>query len=205
MTPHDKKHLLIPVPMPIVTPRLILRPAQAGDGAALHAAKTETLAQLKIWMPWAKDGQTVDDDEITVREAMAKFILREDIMIFAFERDGGRLVAGTGLHRFNWEARHFEIGYWVRAAAQGQGYATEITNALVRYAFGALAAHRVHITHADGNGPSAAVIRKLGFVRDGVLRDAAYMPDKRHIDLHVYSRLNIDDLPPLDVRWGEGP
>ena len=198
----DKKHILIDVPMPIVTPRLLLRPPQAGDGAAIHATKAETMDELRPWMPWAREGTTPDDDEITAREAAAKFILREDIMLLGFERDGGRFVVGTGLHRFNWEAGDFEIGYWVRKSAHGRGYATEATNALIRYAFNALNATRVHITHAAGNAASEAVIRKLGFVADGVMRKRAFMPDKTHRDLHVYSRLDADGLPPLDLRWG---
>ncbi|MBU0800152.1 MAG: GNAT family N-acetyltransferase [Alphaproteobacteria bacterium] len=197
----DKKHILIPVPMPVVTPRLTIRAPQEGDGMAVHAAKVESMDDLRPWMPWARESGTVDDNEIVAREAAAKFILREDLMLFAFENSTGDFVAGTGLHRMNWDGGDFEIGYWVRTSAQGKGYATEITNALTRYAFGALNAARVHITHAAGNERSAAVIRKLGFVEDGVLRKRAFMPDNTHKDLHVYSRLDTDGLPELDVRW----
>ena len=197
-----EKHVLINVPMPITTPRLILRAAAAGDGPALNEAKRESLAELVKWMPWAKTPSTVDDDEAVARENAAKFILREDLMMLIFERDTGRLVGGTGLHRFDWGKRHFEIGYWIRTSAHGKGYATEVTNALLRFAFNELSAKRVEITHADGNDASAAVIRKLGFVKEGVMRAATQLPDGRLVDSHVYSRLNLDNLPALDVRWG---
>jgi RimJ/RimL family protein N-acetyltransferase len=197
-----KKPVLIDAPMPIITPRLLLRAAAPGDGAALNDAKRESLNELVKWMPWAKTPSTIDDDEAVARENAAKFILREDLMMLIFERDTGRLVGGTGLHRFDWDKRHFEIGYWVRTSAHGKGYATEATNALLRYAFNALSAKRVEITHADGNDASAAVIRKLGFVKEGVMREATQLPDGRLVDSHVYSRLNLDNLPALDVRWG---
>lgn len=197
-----KKTVLIDVPMPIITPRLLLRAAAPGDGAALNEAKRESLNELVRWMPWAKTPSTVDDDEATARENAAKFILREDLMMLIFERDTGRLVGGTGLHRFDWDKRHFEIGYWIRTSAHGKGYATESTNALLRFAFNALSAKRVEITHADGNDASAAVIRKLGFVKEGIMREATQLPDGRLVDSHVYSRLNLDNLPALDVRWG---
>ena len=198
------KPVLIDVPMPITTPRLILRAPAAGDGAAINDAKRESFADLNKWMPWAKAMSAVEDDEAVAREAAAKFILRDDLMMLIFERDTGRLIGGTGLHRFDWDKRHFEIGYWVRTSAHGQGYATEVTNALLRFAFNALSARRVEITHADGNEASAAVIRKLGFVKEGVRRQATQLPDGRLVDSHVYSRLNLDNLPALDVRWG-GP
>ncbi len=196
------KPVLIDVPMPILTPRLILRAPAAGDGAAINDAKAESFTDLNKWMPWAKTMSTVDEDEAVAREKYAKFILREDLMILIFERDTGRLVGGTGLHRFDWDKRHFEIGYWIRTSAHGKGYATEVTNALLRYAFNVLSAKRVEINHADGNEASAAVIRKLGFFKEGVLREATQLPDGRRVDTHVYSRLNLDNLPALDVRWG---
>ncbi len=197
-----KKTVLIDVPMPITTPRLILRAIAPGDGAAIHAAKMETWDDLHKWMLWAKVMTDEADAEAVAREAAAKFIMREDLMILAFEKDTGQLVVSTGLHRMDWDKRHFEIGYWVRKTAHGKGYATEATNALLRYAFNELAATRVEITHADGNDASAAVIRKLGFVKEGVLRKGTMLPDGTLVDQHVYSRLNLDNLPALDVRWG---
>lgn len=198
-----KNPILTDLPLPIVTPRLILRPAMPGDGAALHAAKEETWAQLNRWMPWAKDHGTPAAEEIVVRESYAKFIRREDMMLFAFEKDSGAFVAGTGLHDPDWDLRRFVIGYWVRESKQGRGYATELTNALLRYAFGPLAATRVSITHAAENHASAKVIAKCGFTREGILRQAALLPDGTARDLHVYSRLDLNGLPALAAGWGD--
>src|SRR5262249_39635309 len=108
------KHILTDIPMPILTPRLILRPAMPGDGAALHEAKTETYEDLAPWMPWAKKDEPAEESEIVVRRNYAKFILREDLMLLGFHRDTGEFVLGTGLHRFDFESGRFEIGYWVR-------------------------------------------------------------------------------------------
>src|SRR5690606_9969356 len=89
------------VPMPIVTPRLILRGAQPGDAEAVHEAKIDTWDIIHRWMPWAKEIGTPEDDEKVIRESRAKFTAREDFMMFGFERDTGRFVIGTGLHRFD--------------------------------------------------------------------------------------------------------
>lgn len=193
--------ILNDMPMPIETPRLILRNVLPGDGATLHEMKAETLQQLKKWMPWAKDDNTAEDDEIVARRNHARFILREDMMMLGFEKDGGRCVVSTGLHRFDWESRTFEIGYWVRASAQGRGYASEAANALARYAFGQLNARKVTICHAGGNDASRRIIEKLGFDKEGVFRQAEILPDGEITDRHWYARFNPEGLPDLKVTW----
>ncbi|MCB9963669.1 MAG: GNAT family N-acetyltransferase [Rhodospirillales bacterium] len=195
--------VLVDAPMPIITPRLILRPPQRGDGYILSDAKRVSWAELQQWMPWAQGdiaALSVEQEEILCRRKQADYLLREDIMLFAFERETNTLVASSGLHRMDWKTRIFEIGYWVRSDATGQGYATEITHALLRYAFNQLAANRVTICHDNENGASRRVIEKLGFVKegeaplDGVLHG-------RFRGTSYYARYDLSGLPPLDVRW----
>lgn len=198
-TPIDP--VLIDIPMPIKTPRLTLRPIMPNDGQKTHEAIVETYDQLKLWMPWAKTLETADATEANIRKAYADFILRNDMRLIAHENTTGKAVAFCGLHRFNWEARKFEIGYWVRASAQGNGYATEIANALTQYAFQALQANRVMIMHAKGNDRSRNVIEKLGFEREGIYRNDMVLNGEL-TDHYIYARLNAKNLPPLDIKWG---
>lgn len=203
MTVTDKdKQLLIDVPMPIVTPRLVLRPAQTRDGLALNEARMETWDMLSRWMPWAKGEHNADTCEIWARRKHAEFILRDNISLIGVEKETSIPVIWTGLHRFDWSKRHFQIGYWVRKSAQGHGYATETTNAIVRYAFNALGARRVEIDHAEGNDASRRVIEKLRFEREGIRKQHLEMPDGSFANTWCYARLNTDNLPPLDVTWG---
>jgi RimJ/RimL family protein N-acetyltransferase len=201
-----KDPILVDVPMPIRTPRLVLRPVRTGDGAAIHDMKVETWDQLREWMPWAATPEPPTDVlemEITARQAEARFIRREDLWLAGLEADTGRMIAMTGLHRMDWKVRSFEIGYWVRASAQGQGYATEIANALTRYAFAALQARRVAIGHAGGNERSRNVIRKLGYELEATRRRDKIMPDGRLMDSLDYVRFDMVGLPELEVRWNE--
>ncbi len=195
------KHILIDVPMPIYTPRLVIRPPAPGDGVETFKAKTESFNELSRWMPWAKKDDTLEDTEIILRENFAKFILREDMMLLGFHRENGELVIASGLHRFNWTIRRFEIGYWTRTKYHNNGYATETANALTRFAFNALAAKRVEIMHAEGNEASAAVPKKLGFTYEGRNDFDTALPDGTAVAKHVYARFNTDNLPPLEVTW----
>lgn len=193
--------ILIDIPMPIETPRLILRNISPGDGKAMFEAKSESFDELKKWMPWAKELGTVEDSEIVTRENHAKFLTREDLMILGFSKETGELIVSTGLHRINWNLRIFEIGYWVRTPYAGNGYATESTNALIQYAFNELSASKVTICHAGCNDASARVIEKLGFDKEGVFKREDVLPDGSIIDKHWYARFDTNGLPKLDVRW----
>jgi RimJ/RimL family protein N-acetyltransferase len=189
--------------MPIETPRLILRAPAPGYGRAVSEAVHETWDDLHRWMDWATDlaAETPENKEIFCRENAARFILREQLPLHGFEKSSGRFVLSTGYRDPHWRARSFEVGYWVRKSAQGKGYATEATNALLRYAFNVLSARRVWITHSEGNEPSRRIIEKLGFAKEGTARQAAWLPDGSMADSHRYARLDLADLPPLDVKW----
>ena len=146
---------------------------------------------------------TAEQQEVRTRQVMAKFILREELNLLGVEAAGGRPVVWCGLHSIDWKARLCETGYWVRKAAQGQGFATEATNALLRYAFGALGMRRVGISHAAGNEASRRVVAKLGFTPEGVQRAATPLPGGRIADRVCYARFDTVGLPSLEVRWGD--
>ena len=196
--------ILLDLPMPITTPRLILRPPKPGDGVELNAAIIETFEDLALWMPWARQKPTVDETEENVRRAHAQWNLRADLRIIIVDRVSGSFAGNTGLHRINWEIPRFEIGYWVRKKFAGQGYITEATNALTRYAFEELKARRVEIRCDPKNTKSISVMKRLGFEHEGTLRnDSVSVSTEEPRDTAIYSRLNTSGLPELEVKWSK--
>ena len=197
-----KDPILIDIPMPIITPRLMIRNVLPGDGAAMQEIRIESWDELCKWMPWTKDGVgTIDDAEKVIRENHAKYILREDMMMTAFNH-AGRLIGMCGLHRFDWEFRSFEIGYYVRTSDHNKGYATEIANALTQFAFAALDARRVIICAATDNDASRRVIEKLGYDLESLVKADAFLPDGSVTGHANYVRYDTIGLIPLDVKWG---
>jgi RimJ/RimL family protein N-acetyltransferase len=197
--------VLIELPMPIRTPRLLIRPKQAGDGAMTSEAVAETWDDLHQWMRWAENpgAFTAESLEIRNRQVMAGFLLRDVIELIGMEPATGRAVVWCGLHDIDWQARQCDTGYWVRKSAQRRGLATEAANAMVRYAFGALGMHRVGLTHSAGNEASRRIAEKLGFAPEGIQRAANLLPGGKFADRHCYGCLDAASLPALEVRWGE--
>jgi len=195
--------VLIDVPMPIRTPRLLIRPKQISDGTSTSAAVAETWDELHTWMRWAENREafTAESMEIRNRHVMASFILRESIELIGLEAATGEAVIWCGFHDIDWQGRQCDTGYWVRKSAQGRGFATEAANALVRYAFGALGMRRIGLTHSRGNEASRHIAEKLGFALEGVQRDANILPGGKTADRCCYARFDVDGLPHLDVNW----
>jgi RimJ/RimL family protein N-acetyltransferase len=194
----------VDIPMPIRTPRLLLRPKQTGDGALIAEAVAETWDDLHQWMSWAENlgDFTAETMETRTRQVMASFLRREVLELLGIEIATGQPVVWCGLHDIDWQARVCDTGYWVRKRAQGRGFAAEAANALIRYAFGALGMRRVGLTFSAGNEASRRIAEKLGFTQEGVLRSANPLPGGRVADRHCYARLDAVGLPDLEVRWG---
>src|SRR5207253_9733268 len=63
------------------------------------------------------------------------------------------------------------LTYCLNEASWGQGCATEAAGALLQWAFDTLDLNRVQAEADTRNAASARVLEKLGFVREGTLRE----------------------------------
>jgi RimJ/RimL family protein N-acetyltransferase len=149
---------------------VIARPFTDLDVAELHAAIQESREHLRPWLPWWNTHETPDDTRDFVRRSQAHWLLRESLGMGLFSREGGALLGGIGLHPGDWTVPSFEIGYWLRAGAEGHGYMSEAVRLLTRYAFEGLAAERVIIRCDARNVRSRSVPERLGYVQEGHMR-----------------------------------
>ena len=191
--------LLLDVPERLETERLVLRCPRPGDGPAVNVAVCESLEGLRPWMPWAKAAPSLDDSEAYCRRMHAKFLLREDLVLLIFERgsDGaaGPVLGAVGLHRIDWVARCFEIGYWRRKGLGGLGIVSEAVRGLARMAWDRLDARRLEIRMDEDNVPSRNVAERAGFTFEGLLRLNALAPDGSARSTRVYARVRGQEEP----------
>lgn len=192
--------VLIELPQRIESERIVLLAPRPGLGAEMALAVTQSLAHLRPWMPWAQEAPTAESAETVIRKMQADFIARTDLsyQIFARKPDGqaGRLLGGTGLHRMDWEVRSFEIGYWIRPEAQGQGLVSEAARMMEALAFETLQARRVVIRCDARNHKSRAVAGRCGFELEGVLRQDALGVDGVPRDTALYAKVRVVGDPP---------
>ena len=150
------------------TPRLLLRPFTEADTDNIFMLQSNARV-LRYWdaPPW------------TERTQAERFIVRCKQM--AEEGSGARLLiarSSDGLFigwcsLMNWdpEYRSAMLGYCLDEPAWGQGFATEAANALLTWAFNTLDLNRVQSEADTRNAASDRVLHKLGFLREGTLRE----------------------------------
>lgn len=183
---------LIPLYAQLEGERVIVRPFQPGDTAALRAAIEESRDRIRPWLPWAETHQSDDETRDRILRWQAARLLRDDINDGVWERATGRLLGGIGLHPRDWEHGRFEIGYWLRTSAEGHGYMAEAVRLVTDEAFAHLGANRIEIRCNALNTRSANVARRLGFVQEAHLRRHMLAPDGRPRDTLIFSLIPSD-------------
>ncbi len=100
----------------------------------------------------------------------------------------------VGLSGYRGDYRSASLGFCLTEAAWGHGYATEAATALLRWGFDHLDLNRVQAEADTRNVACARVLEKLGFVREGTLREDCVV-DGVVSDSWVYGLLERDWRP----------
>jgi ribosomal-protein-serine acetyltransferase len=162
-----------------------LRLLEESDARELHAVIEANRAYLARWMPWAA-GQTPQDTLAFIHRTREQLVDNNGFQTAVVENS--KIIGVVGFHGVRWDDRSTSIGYWLAESSQGRGIMTEAVRALVDHAFGVWQLHRVEIRAAVENARSRAVLQRLGFAQEGVLRDAERIGE-RYVDLVVYALL----------------
>lgn len=152
--------------------RLNLQRFTRRDSSTLDEAIRESLADLNQWLPWARLDYTTSDTTAFIRESIQAWKEERawDYSIRMIE-DPKRHVGNISFWTVSKLGKIAEIGYWVRSHQTSRGICTEAVDLLLEEAFNSLGYHKVVLRIAVGNDASDRVAEKLGFTREGVLRE----------------------------------
>src|SRR6185503_18944478 len=79
-----------------------------------------------------------------------------------FAKDDGRYVGNASLRPRPERQKDWEIGYYLKPAQWGNGFATEIASRLVRYGFEIAGLDKIYATVDEENAASIHVLEKCG-------------------------------------------
>ncbi|MEC0131006.1 GNAT family N-acetyltransferase [Paenibacillus odorifer] len=103
-------------------------------------------------------------------------------LMFTIENLNGEYVGGVNLNSIDEKNGTFSIGVQVDRDHRGKGYGTRAINILLKYAFLELRLNKFNECALEGNEPSAAMLRKVGCVQEGVRRKVIYT-NGQYLDL----------------------
>ena len=88
-----------------------------------------------------------------------------------YKKDTNEFIGEAGIIGHNPNANRCVVGYNLLPKYWNQGYATEITKELIKYAFECLEFERIEALALQINKASCKVLEKSGFLLEGVLRN----------------------------------
>jgi RimJ/RimL family protein N-acetyltransferase len=117
---------------------------------------------------------------------------------FAIEAEDGSLIGDCALCQISWEDRRAGLDICIGdKTRRGQGYGTDATRALVRFGFEEMNLNRIWLTVNADNARAIRCYEKVGFVREGVKRQAVYC-DGAFVGQVMMSVLREDYLASAD-------
>lgn len=150
--------------MELTTERLHLRPFTIADHPAIHAV----YADPEVMRFVGHGAHRTMAETATALRTYGDVLERRGYSFLAVtERAGGALIGDGGLHPLGGTGPDVELGYTLARGAWGKGYATELGQALVEYAFTVLRVPRVVAQVELANTASRRVLAKLGMTERG--------------------------------------
>jgi ribosomal-protein-serine acetyltransferase len=153
------------------------------DAERLFELIDSNRAHLGRWLPELITVESLEQERAWLQGRIDDAGGEKPLMIIVDEIIVG--VIGAHVQELNDVA---EVGYWLAEGQQGRGITTRSCAAMVDELLRAQGMNRVVIRAAVDNTRSRAVPERLGFVHEGVERQAVKLPNG-YVDMAVYSML----------------
>ena len=148
---------------------VVLRPPRRRDYPEWTALRQASRGFLQPWEPvWAPD----ELSPAAYARRMAAWRNGRDMdqmyAFFVFREQDDVLVGGITLNSVRrGVAQTGTVGYWSGQSHARQGHTLAALRAMIRFAFGPLALHRLEAACLPTNDASAALLLKAGFTEEG--------------------------------------
>lgn len=140
-----------------------------------------TLEHVEVWMQWRVQPSTVEFnptrgdsvEELTkrIRESTSD-LTKKEFPYFRWTALEGETPIGTGvLSQVSWEMGYGEIGYMLGETHHGRGLGSALVRAMVDKILAESSLRRIIAFTAEDNVASWKILEKLGFVREGLMRE----------------------------------
>lgn len=153
------------------TPRLLLTELCEGDAEAYYF-QLRSAWEMQGRPPWTYgyELESVENVRRTFGFSRNAWVKKQRIKwAIRLKSEENKLIGQCELFDLQAQSKA-ELGYWLGADYHSQGIMTEALGAVVCYGFNIMGLHRIYAYTSTQNMPSRALLRKVGFVEEGILR-----------------------------------
>ncbi len=157
----------------IETERGVLRILDESQAPLLHDYINQEKTFLAPWEPLRSEGYYSHETcMLRVREMRRDFLEDKGVVLCFLSPNEDRMLAYTNYSNIiRGVFQACNLGYSLRESEQGKGIMHEALKAGLDYLFKELHIDRIQASYMPRNARSAAVLKKLGFDKEGVARD----------------------------------
>lgn len=160
-----------------------LRPMSGRDAAAVQEAwNTPDIARSTV----RRGSSTLADAERFARGAYSQWLAGTAARMMICDAETGTSVGELGVY-FHGTPGTAMLGIHLTAAARGKGYASRAMALATEWTFTEARAERVEAGTATWNDGSQALLKRLGWTREGLLRGLLPTPDGGRDDVVMWS------------------
>ncbi len=166
----------------IQTERLILRQPRFSDAqAAFERCNLPEVARYQDWeMPYTLERAEL---RMTELEAMDGPVDDKGWSLTVVDAAAPDRILGSLYVGISWGGRSALLGYTFHPDYWGRGYATEATQAIIRYLFEDFGVSRIESSAHPDNPPSHRVMEACGLVFEGLTRQSFWVGDECSDDI----------------------
>ncbi|RQS37273.1 N-acetyltransferase [Burkholderia sp. Bp8992] len=162
-------------PVTLHTSRLVLRPLRDADAQAFFEIWSD--AEAMRYFSFSPMTQ-IEQAEARVARNLQTSATGQDLICVLELRETGEALGECVLFHANEQCRRAEIGFSLRRTFWRGGYMREAASAVIDHAFGTLRLNRIEADIDPRNVASAQLLERLGFVREGLLRERWIVGDE---------------------------
>lgn len=165
---------------------LSLKFLELRDAERVFELTNNSRKYLREWLPWLDFTVKVEDTKAFINNSLKNFPENKSLnTVILFKEE---IVGIAGFNEINWSNKTAYIGYWLGEGYQGNGIMTRVAKALTDYAINDLNLNKVEIRAAVENKKSRSIPERLGYVKEGCIRQAEWLYD-HYVDHVVYGML----------------
>jgi [ribosomal protein S5]-alanine N-acetyltransferase len=152
--------------------QVYLRQPAMGDYSAWAELRALSRQHLTVWEPlWTRDELSRSAFRRRLRQYQREMREDQGYAFLVFREGDATLVGGLTISNVRrGVAQSASVGYWMGLPYVRCGYMTDALRAVLPFAFATLGLHRLEAACLPHNAPSARVLEKAGFRREGTAR-----------------------------------